>query len=68
MPHTSHRGKDNCIFALGLMNKIQEGMKSRALITRFYLKGFTDKQGTLWVFEKFKPVWVRKELGSPAQS
>jgi hypothetical protein len=23
-------------------------------IPKFYLKGFTDKEGTLWVFEKFK--------------
>lgn len=29
--------------------------KAQHYIPRFYLKGFTDKQGKLWVFEKFKP-------------
>jgi len=30
--------------------------KAQHYIPKFYLKGFTDKQGVLWVFEKFKAV------------
>ena len=30
--------------------------KAQHYIPRFYLKGFTDKQGKLWVCEKFKPI------------
>jgi len=30
--------------------------KAQHYIPKFYLKGFTDKQGKLWVFEKFKPL------------
>jgi Protein of unknown function (DUF4238) len=30
--------------------------KAQHYIPKFYLKGFTDKQGKLWVCEKFKPV------------
>lgn len=34
--------------------------KAQHYIPRFYLKGFTDKQGTLWVCEKFKPIRASK--------
>lgn len=30
--------------------------KAQHYIPRFYLKGFTNKQGVLWVYEKFKPM------------
>jgi hypothetical protein len=30
--------------------------KAQHYIPKFYLKGFTDKQGALWVYEKFKPM------------
>jgi hypothetical protein len=30
--------------------------KAQHYIPKFYLKGFTDKQGALWVYEKFKPL------------
>jgi hypothetical protein len=30
--------------------------KAQHYIPKFYLKGFTDKQGRLWVCEKFKPI------------
>jgi len=30
--------------------------KAQHYIPKFYLKGFTDKQGSLWVYEKFKPL------------
>ena len=31
-------------------------VKAQHYIPKFYLKGFTDKQGVLWVYEKFKPL------------
>jgi hypothetical protein len=34
--------------------------KAQHYIPKFYLKGFTDKQGRLWVCEKFKPVRTSK--------
>ena len=30
--------------------------KAQHYIPNFYLKGFTDKAGTLWVYEKFNPM------------
>jgi hypothetical protein len=30
--------------------------KAQHYIPKFYLKGFTDKKGVLWVYEKFKPM------------
>src|ERR1700747_3225075 len=33
-----------------------EQAKAQHYIPKFYLKGFTDKEGTLWVCEKFKPI------------
>jgi hypothetical protein len=30
--------------------------KAQHYVSRFYLQGFTDKQGSLWVCEKFKPI------------
>src|SRR2546423_814977 len=30
--------------------------KAQHYIPKFYLKGFADKQGALWVYEKFKPL------------
>jgi hypothetical protein len=30
--------------------------KAQHYIPKFYLKGFTDKQGALWVCERFKPM------------
>jgi uncharacterized protein DUF4238 len=30
--------------------------KDQHYIPKFYLKGFTDKKGVLWVCEKFKPI------------
>ncbi len=30
--------------------------KAQHYIPKFYLKGFTDNQGALWVYEKFKPL------------
>ena len=30
--------------------------KAQHYIPKFYLKGFTDKQGALWVYERFKPL------------
>jgi hypothetical protein len=34
--------------------------KAQHYIPRFYLKGFTDKVGALWVYEKFKPLRMSK--------
>lgn len=34
--------------------------KAQHYIPKFYLKGFTDKEGTLWVYEKFKPLRASK--------
>src|SRR5690349_313567 len=30
--------------------------KDQHYIPKLYLKGFTDKNGVLWVYEKFKPI------------
>jgi hypothetical protein len=32
------------------------GPKAQHYIPKFYLKGFTDKQHVLWVYEQFKPL------------
>ena len=34
--------------------------KAQHYIPKFYLKGFTDRQGKLWVCEKFKPIRASK--------
>jgi Protein of unknown function (DUF4238) len=36
------------------------GPKAQHYIPRFYLNGFTDEEGTLWVYEKFKPLRASK--------
>jgi Protein of unknown function (DUF4238) len=35
---------------------VPEEAKAQHYIPKFYLKGFTDEQGKLWVCEKFKPI------------
>ena len=35
---------------------IDHGAKAQHYIPRFYLKGFTDPKGKLWVYEKFQPM------------
>ena len=34
--------------------------KAQHYIPKFYLKGFTDRQGKLWVCERFKPIRASK--------
>ena len=37
-------------------SKAPAEMKAQHYVPRFYQRGFTDKQGRLWVCEKFKPI------------